>query len=258
MMSTTDIQAIDSPISLPESIELFHHISELVDYLRDENPTMQSLVQFVAIRTFAPLNVSSFFISQVNSEGEISPQWSYGFSDEVMRSWNKSYITDQIPTADALRNNSMLWLCDKDNWDVDYPHLRNFLIQSNASCFVTAPMNIKGSYMSVAGIVMLQTFAPDSKLKSFVETVFSLIGMHASTIARRDVTADPTEKLSQILGRRQREILKLIADGMTNAQIGSELGFSESTIRQDTMKIYEAFGVTGRKEAIAKYRALVK
>lgn len=105
---------------------------------------------------------------------------------------------------------------------------------------------------------MTSTFPPESKLSSFVETIFNLIGMQASAISRRDKSKDPLDKISQILGRRQREILKLIADGMTNAQIDSELGFSESTIRQDTMKIYEALGVTGRKEATSKYRELLQ
>jgi DNA-binding CsgD family transcriptional regulator len=46
----------------------------------------------------------------------------------------------------------------------------------------------------------------------------------------------------------------MIADGRTNYQIANELGYSQSTIRQDTIKIYEILGVAGRKGAIVAYR----
>lgn len=49
---------------------------------------------------------------------------------------------------------------------------------------------------------------------------------------------------------RQREVLRLMADGMTNGQIARVLRFSESTVRQETMAIYRIFGVRGRAEAV--------
>jgi len=36
---------------------------------------------------------------------------------------------------------------------------------------------------------------------------------------------------------------------MTNAKIAESLGFSESTIRQDTIQIYRKMGAAGRDEA---------
>ena len=52
------------------------------------------------------------------------------------------------------------------------------------------------------------------------------------------------------LTERQRQVLKLMADGMTNGQIARVLRFSESTVRQETMAIYRIFGVRGRAEAV--------
>jgi len=44
-----------------------------------------------------------------------------------------------------------------------------------------------------------------------------------------------------------------MSDGLTNSQIANELGFSESTIRQESMRMYEILQVAGRKEAVKKY-----
>jgi DNA-binding NarL/FixJ family response regulator len=45
-------------------------------------------------------------------------------------------------------------------------------------------------------------------------------------------------------------ILKLILKGLTNIQIGEEIGFSESLVRQESIAIYSALKVSGRKELL--------
>ena len=54
----------------------------------------------------------------------------------------------------------------------------------------------------------------------------------------------------EALSERQLSILGLMAKGLTNAQISKRVGFSESTVRQETMAIYRFFGVGGRREAV--------
>jgi DNA-binding CsgD family transcriptional regulator len=55
---------------------------------------------------------------------------------------------------------------------------------------------------------------------------------------------------------RQMKILQLMADGLTNAEIAGQVLLSESTVRQETIRIYRSLGVGGRLEAVAKGRAL--
>lgn len=58
--------------------------------------------------------------------------------------------------------------------------------------------------------------------------------------------------MSSELSARQLEILRLMSAGKTNAAIARELGYSESTVRQETMVIYRALGVDGREGAAAR------
>jgi DNA-binding CsgD family transcriptional regulator len=48
---------------------------------------------------------------------------------------------------------------------------------------------------------------------------------------------------------RQLKVLELMSRGMTNSEIAQELILSESSIRQETVKIYKALGVGSRSEA---------
>lgn len=52
-----------------------------------------------------------------------------------------------------------------------------------------------------------------------------------------------------VLSRRQWEVLKLVADGQSNAQISKHLFLSESTVKQHLRAAYKLLGVRNRTEA---------
>jgi DNA-binding CsgD family transcriptional regulator len=58
------------------------------------------------------------------------------------------------------------------------------------------------------------------------------------------------------LSARQLLILRGMVEGKTNHELATELGFSVSTIRHETMRIYQALSVSDRKEAAKKALAL--
>jgi DNA-binding CsgD family transcriptional regulator len=54
------------------------------------------------------------------------------------------------------------------------------------------------------------------------------------------------------LSARQLLILRGMVEGKTNHELATEMGFSVSTIRHETMRIYQALAVSDRKEAAKK------
>src|SRR5215204_235093 len=58
---------------------------------------------------------------------------------------------------------------------------------------------------------------------------------------------DPTDL--DALTARQREILQLVAQGFSNAQVAKSLFLSESTVKQHLRATYKVLGVSDRKEA---------
>ena len=51
------------------------------------------------------------------------------------------------------------------------------------------------------------------------------------------------------LTKRQMNILRGMVDGRTNHELATQLGYSVSTIRHETMRIYQALAVSDRREA---------
>jgi DNA-binding CsgD family transcriptional regulator len=69
-------------------------------------------------------------------------------------------------------------------------------------------------------------------------------------------TSNRQDTGSDQLTARQLSILSGMVEGKTNHELATELGFSVSTIRHETMRIYQALSVSDRKEAAKKALAL--
>jgi two-component system NarL family response regulator len=69
----------------------------------------------------------------------------------------------------------------------------------------------------------------------------------------REVAARAAERAAQpALSPRQREVLDLVAKGLSNKEIASVLGFTEDGTKQHLRQIYARLGVTDRAEATAE------
>ena len=63
---------------------------------------------------------------------------------------------------------------------------------------------------------------------------------------------DGRDSANTQLSQRQILILRGMVEGKTNHELATELGFSVSTVRHETMRIYQALAVSDRKEAAKK------
>jgi DNA-binding NarL/FixJ family response regulator len=63
------------------------------------------------------------------------------------------------------------------------------------------------------------------------------------------ITASEDEVNLGALSHRQREILAMVVEGMSNAEIGRRLYLSESTIKQHLRAAYKVLGVSNRTQA---------
>ena len=68
---------------------------------------------------------------------------------------------------------------------------------------------------------------------------------HRGSVARSAVAADLSERLSP----REREVLALIADGLTNKEIAGRLCLSPDTVKNHVVHIIQKLGVGDRTQA---------
>lgn len=68
--------------------------------------------------------------------------------------------------------------------------------------------------------------------------------------------ADPNQALVEPLAGRELEVLRLLAEGLSNQQIAEELTLAEGTIKYYTRQIYAKLQVRGRTQAVNAARDL--
>ena len=77
----------------------------------------------------------------------------------------------------------------------------------------------------------------------------SLYFTHSKFFALLDENFNQVTSGGPSLSPRQIQILQGMVDGKTNHELATDLGFSVSTIRHETMAVFRALGVSDRKEA---------
>ena len=137
---------------------------------------------------------------------------------------------------------------------------------------VTGPIVADGMELSVIALPFVNNGVPvglasvlvqeknyKMQISKELEDVFLKLG--AFYLESLDVgkMAQSTGSLSvnpEDLTARQMQILGHIDNGLVNTEIAQLLMLSESTIRQETVRIYRALGVGNRREAAKKAKAL--
>jgi two-component system, NarL family, nitrate/nitrite response regulator NarL len=57
------------------------------------------------------------------------------------------------------------------------------------------------------------------------------------------------------LTRREQEVLNLVIEGLTNRQVGQQLGLAEQTVANNLFRIYEKLGISSRVELVLYARS---
>jgi pSer/pThr/pTyr-binding forkhead associated (FHA) protein len=85
-----------------------------------------------------------------------------------------------------------------------------------------------------------------------IEAVFEDPAMAAQQEDATMVLEIPKVESGPHLSPRQQQVLELMAEGMTNNEIGEELGVTERTVKAYAQELYDKLGVRNRAGAVAE------
>ena len=138
------------------------------------------------------------------------------------------------------------------------PMARYRVIDGTTEVHVCLPLSRASSPLDVVAVSLEATDAEDA-----IGWVSRLtLVRHLWSVAHREdadghdlgFIDDVMDHDEAVLTPRQQTILKAMSMGRTNSQIARSIGFSESTVRVESMAIYRYFGVHSRTEAVAAAR----
>jgi DNA-binding CsgD family transcriptional regulator len=238
-------------------------VSEFVEYLSLGEKSLEEILGHCVVSTLRPLNASSAFIWQLEQDGNVQEVAKFGTSSAVREAYPLTYkLSDKNPVCDAVRSRSVLWMnIDGETWASEYPDLAGLSKLVGEKTIIVFPIEHSGTPIAVMAIFCDQNPDPDAEVEAFLRAVGSLISMNFHGRYGTKVAQTGTRLVRQLeateagLTDRQELVLRLMSEDRTNGDISEMLGYSESTIRQETIKIFRKLQCNGREEAARIYRS---
>ena len=217
----------------------------------------------LALDVLLEYGVVATYVARLDSDGKISMIGSYGYSKQRVENTGRPSIWENMSITETIRSGKVMVYPTWDNYISRYPDKAH--LASPGKAFVCLPLRVKGARAGGLGISFADSIEGAGISEQLWE-VFAAAGDvfltkgWASELVRRPVpTVDfgEDEKFAAAaLSDREQVVLKQIALGKTNHQIARNLAYSESTIKQDTIRIFKVLGVKSRKDAVLAAKTL--
>lgn len=216
-----------------------HDIRTFIDWL-SYHPKCDEISRALVMEYMASEGVCCARIGRLHADDSLEFLGEYGFDagkvgqtfpSDIWRSW------DSDEALIALGKNSEPWNSSKNLLMIQLRErgaVHGYLVIrfSNPVADTESVEEVARNYAVALGLYLSLVHEPGSaSARSIVERI---------------------ETGSEQLTPRQVSILRGMVEGKTNHELANELGFSVSTIRHETMRIYQALSVSDRKEAAKK------
>ncbi len=272
---------IEMPVSEKGSINLRRRrgdvlkspsVLDLVDFLL-ARPNCDQIAQHLVLRLLSHHHLRAAVISVFTPDASLNEIGAFGMSEPSLDGFWRLSLDERTPLTDAVRTGEPVILLTAEEVEERYPLLCTGGCRPDP--LAVWPLVLPDEY--VGSIEFTFTATPDVEtLRSDATGIAAVLALYLSLLrevpnsappstvpgaAEVDPAATGVPELRLVraepapLTRRQLQILLLMERGLTNAQISSVIGFSESTVGQDSLEIYRHFDVHGRRAAVERARA---
>ena len=211
------------------------------------HPSMEDIPRALATDYLTEFGVKGIRFGLLSSDDSILLLGQYGYPDAM--AWHNRTISSAEWHAIVAPDVQLIVAASGQKWTNDSLYFANTLRDHGV---------VQG-YLIVEFITPISA-ADKQKVSEAIDELCMPIALYLSFQIRRSPNQaisinslhDSRDSGDAQLSARQLSILRGMVEGKTNHELAMELGFSVSTVRHETMRIYQALGVSDRKEAAKK------
>lgn len=214
-------------------------------------PPPKSVLEYLVIEAWGRWHARAAWITTPEESGFFRLEAAFGPFNSATFESNPPSIWGDHALAQALMSGEGL-VCPLAGEHI----LRPYMSGNDAKALAVQPMRPKQHERFLIAVACAGKEANAQGCLIDLITDTPLLSLYLSFLqARRTIVGDgtwvrETFESAQSLTARQSTILRLMSEGMKNREIAFAIGFSESTVRLETIEIYKKLGVHGRHEAI--------
>ncbi len=150
-----------------------------------------------------------------------------------------------------------MWINTLPKYPQDYELLNSLPTDEYLKTLIALPIKDIGNPVGALALLSTEKLEIDKDLELLITNLANLSVMRFNTdsvheslikLVKDQKTPVDTALLSD-LTPRQRKIFKLMIERKTNKEIATQIGYSTSTIKQETISIYNILGLKGREDS---------
>lgn len=235
---------------------LLSRLSSLIDYALDSSTTLSKVCEHLVTDTLVACDCHRVSVRRVDGDGTLRTVASFGVDAEIPAGCEGAPFVSDHPSNLAIESGALVTI----NFD-SLPTPRNQQGKGRTRCpeisnVIAYPLDERH--------VLEIAFGSSSLLSPQIRLLMGVVGsVVAASLRLRGAEPRPAPAALALEGarsltERQLRILAFMTEGLSNFQIAQRIGYSDSTVRQETMRIYAALGFKNRVEAIAWYRKALR
>lgn len=232
-----------------------NHLSAFTSFLCESKRTLEEIARYLALHVFQELHTCALLLGKLGNDRSLDLKSSFGIDGAQADLLRKISLDKNLPITEVIKNGSSLFANSRSDVIAKYPEMEELFATDNhwGGC-IAIPAHNQGSLM------LLVKGLPDlnHEFEHFLKALGNLLSIELenSPNLNRSRLRDAAEE--HPLSTRQELIRQFLAKGFTNAHIAQEIGYSESLVRQETIAIYSALQISGRKDLIDQKRSMTK
>ena len=220
-MSLINIESITEELFLASKILLYSNDLETFFRAVDLSSHKYSLTSFTL---FQELGENEALISWHLENAQLIEKIS-NYTD-LHSSQQRAFVFSEISTFDLVDEND-----------------------SVTSILISIPI-LQGELFST--VTLLGMSRLPSSTVSLIKLLANILGIWFKSLPKQHSISTKTLRASQVsmLSKRQQEVFLLMRESQTNLTIAKSLGYSESLIKAESVKIFRALEITGRQDPL--------
>ena len=232
-------------------------VTDFTIFLQHKGLTMQDICQYLVTVSLKDYGFYCSVFAEIQKNGHVRVTSHFGADPKDVEAWQDMPIEIKTPVNDCLREKRMVWINTLPNYSQDYELLNSLPTDDRLKTLVAFPLRGSSHLLGAISIISSKKIELETDIELLIKSLFHMAALRMEINSKSKTKLKDSQNgenpfnnsnLSK-LTPRQKKILEMLIEKKTNKEIADELIYSVSTIKQETIAIYEKLGLRGREDS---------
>jgi DNA-binding CsgD family transcriptional regulator len=232
-------------------------ITDFTLFLQNKGLTMQDICQYLVTVSLKDFGFYCSVFAEIQKNGQVRVTSHFGVDPKDVEAWQDMPFEIKTPVNDCLRENRIVWINTLPHYSQEYELLNSLPTDNQLKTLVAFPLRGSSHLLGAISILSSKKIELDTEIELLIKSLCYMaalrmeINLKSKTKLIDSQNGESPYSNSNLfkLTPRQKKILEMLIEKKTNKEIADELIYSVSTIKQETIAIYEKLGLRGREDS---------